>query len=117
MSGTVTLRRTDGGVICEHCRVADTMFARMKGLLGRREVASTEGILIRPCNSIHMFFMRFAIDAIFLDRDGVVVKVAAGVKPWRMAYARRAHAVVEIAAGEAGRRGVTSGDKVLADDW
>ena len=88
----------------------------MKGLLGRRELAGDEGILIRPCNSIHMFFMRFAIDAIFLDRKGVVVKVAANVRPWRMAYARRAHAVIEIAAGEAERRGVNTGDLVLADD-
>lgn len=114
--GTVMLRKDDGTVVCEHCRVADTMWTRMKGLLGRRELPAGEGILIRPCNSIHMFFMRFAIDAIFLDRKGVVVKVAANVKPWRMAFARRAHAVIEVAAGEAERRGITPGDTVLADD-
>jgi uncharacterized protein len=114
--GTIALRKDDGTDVCRHCKVADTMWTRMKGLLGRRELAADEGILIRPCNSIHMFFMRFAIDAIFLDRRGVVLKVAANVRPWRMAYARRAHAVIEIAAGEADRRGVTKGDVVLTDD-
>jgi uncharacterized protein len=114
--GTIALRKDDGTDVCRHCDVADTMWTRMKGLLGRKDLGTDEGILIRPCNSIHMFFMRFAIDAIFLDRCGTVVKVAANVKPWRMAYARRAHAVIEMAAGEADRRGVTKGDVVLTDD-
>src|SRR5438128_1091109 len=97
----VTLRRGGGTVVCERCFVADRPLARMKGLLGRSELAGDEGILIRPCNSIHTLFMRFAIDAIFVDRNGTVLKITAHVKPWRTAWARRAHAVIELAAGEA----------------
>ena len=108
--GYTTLRHSDGTIVCERCFVVDTPIARMKGLIGRSELPAGEGIVIRPCNSIHMFFMRFAIDAIFLDRTNTVVKIAANLKPWRMAWARRAHAVVELAAGEAERRGVSLGD-------
>ena len=114
--GYVTLRRADGTVVCERCAVADRPRARMKGLLGRRELPAGEGILIRPCNSIHMFFMRFAIDAIFLDREDTVVKIAAGVRPWRTAGARRARSVIELAAGEAGRRGISVGDRIEIDN-
>ena len=113
-AATVTLRRADGSVVCERCFVADRPLARMKGLLGKRELPAGEGILIRPCNSIHMFFMRFAIDAIFIDRDGTVVKIVANLKPWRMAWARRAHTVVELAAGEAQRRAIAVGEKLEA---
>jgi uncharacterized membrane protein (UPF0127 family) len=108
------LRRADHTTVCEHCLIADTALARMKGLLGKGELPVGEGILIRPCNSIHMFFMRFAIDAIFLDRDGTVLKIAANLKPWRMAWARGAHAVVDLAAGEAQRRGIALGEKLEA---
>ncbi len=59
------VRRQDGSVVCKHCVIADSPWLRMKGLLGRRELPDGEGILLRPCASIHMFFMRFAIDAVF----------------------------------------------------
>ncbi len=59
-----------------------------------------------------MFFMRFAIDAVFLSRDGEVLKVAANVRPWRTAGARGAKAVIELAAGEAGRRGIRVGTRL-----
>lgn len=109
---TVSLRGPGGSIVCESCVVADRPLARMKGLLGRSELARDEGILIRPCSSIHTLFMRFPLDAIFIDRRGAVIKVASHVKPWRTAAARRAHAVVELAAGEAERRGVTPGDMI-----
>jgi uncharacterized membrane protein (UPF0127 family) len=56
--------------------------------------------------------MRFAIDAIFLDRDDTVVKVVSNLKPWRTSGARRSRSVIELAAGEAERRGVTVGDRI-----
>jgi uncharacterized protein len=108
----VTLRRNDGSVVCERCFVAERALSRMKGLLGRRDLPAGEGILIKPANSIHMFFMRFAIDAIFLDRDNTVVKVVSDLKPWRTAGARRTRSVIELAAGEIRRRGVSVGDHI-----
>jgi hypothetical protein len=86
----------------------------MRGLLGRRELPSGEGILLKPASSIHMAFMRFPIDAVFLDGNFRVVKIAADLRPWRTAASRKAKAVLEIAAGEAARRGVTTGDRLVA---
>jgi uncharacterized membrane protein (UPF0127 family) len=85
----------------------------MRGLLGRDTLAPGEGLLIRPASSIHTFFMRFAIDAVFVDRAGTVVKVVSGLRPWRCAAARRASAVLELAAGEAAARGVQVGDRLV----
>ena len=100
--------------MCERCLLAETALTRMKGLLGRRELPSGEGILLKPASSVHMAFMRFAIDAVFLDRDLRVVKVAADLKPWRAAAARGAKSVLEIPAGEAARRELTEGDRLIA---
>lgn len=87
----------------------------MKGLLGRRDLPSGEGILLKPASSVHMAFMRFAIDAVFLDRELRVVKISADLKPWRMAGARGSKSVLEIAAGEAARRGLRVGDRLSVD--
>jgi uncharacterized protein len=106
---TLPLVGDDGDVVCERCTVADRMLPRMKGLLGRRELPAGEGMLIRPAPSIHTFFMRFPIDAVFLGRDGEVLKVSTNVKPWRARSCRRAHSVLELAAGEAERRRVARG--------
>ena len=110
----IALRREDGSIVCERCVLADTALARMRGLLGRRELPSGEGILLKPASSVHMAFMRFAIDAVFLDGDSRVVKVAADLQPWRVAGARGSKAVLEIPAGEAHRRGLSVGDRLVA---
>ena len=110
----IRLRREDGSIVCERCVLADTALARMRGLLGRRELPNGEGILLKPASSIHMAFMRFPIDAVFLDGDFRVVKVASDLRPWRAAASRKAKAVLEIAAGEAARRGLTTGDRLVA---
>ena len=109
---TVALSREDGTIVCERCLLAETALTRMKGLLGRASLPSGEGILLKPASSVHMAFMRFAIDAVFLDRDLRVVKIADDLKPWRAAGARGAKSVVELPAGEAARRGLTVGDRL-----
>ena len=106
----------DRSWVCECYLVADRMLSRMKGLLGRRALEPGEGIVIRPAPSIHTFFMRFPIDAVFLARNGDVLKVVADVKPWRVRSARKAHAVLELPAGEAKRRNVSAGDRLVFNE-
>jgi uncharacterized protein len=106
------LRRLEGPVVCENCFVADRALARMKGLLGRRNLPSGEGLLLRPASSVHTFFMRFPIDVVFLDADGRVTSIRPEVPPWRMVGARGARAVLELAADEAERRGLSVGDRL-----
>jgi uncharacterized protein len=110
----VAIRREDGSIVCERCLLAETALTRMRGLLGRRELPSGEGILLKPASSVHMAFMRFPIDAVFLDRDLRVVKVASDLRPWRAAASRGARAVLELPAGEAKKRGLTAGDRLIA---
>jgi uncharacterized membrane protein (UPF0127 family) len=112
---TAALRFEDGRIVCERCVLADTALARMRGLLGRKSLPSGEGILLRPASSVHTAFMRFAIDAVFLDRDLRVLKVASDLRPWRTAARRKAHAVLELPAGEAERRGLEPGLRLVAD--
>ena len=115
-SGVVVLVRGDGSTVCERCAVANKMLPRMRGLLGRRSLPAGEGLLIRPAPSVHTFFMRFPIDVVFLSRAGEVLKVSADVGPWRARSCRGAYAVLELAAGEAERRGVAVGDHIEAED-
>ena len=98
---------------CE-CAVASTSFARMKGLLGRSSLDAGEGMLFPRTGSIHMFFMRFAIDAIFCSRDLRVVKVVRNLRPWRTAAARGAKVVIELPAGAA--EGIEPGDRLVLDN-
>jgi uncharacterized protein len=102
--------------VCERCVVAETPLSRLKGLLGRSRLASGEGLLIRPTSAIHTCFMRFPIDAVFLDRDLVVVKVVSDLRPWRVAARRGAKSVLELAAGESARRGIRPGEQLRLSD-
>jgi uncharacterized protein len=108
----VSVHAAGARVICEHCFVADTARARMRGLLGRETLEPGEGLLLQPGGSIHTFLMRFPIDAVFLDRGLRVVGVAQDLKPWRVAARRHAHSVLEIASGEIRERAVAVGERL-----
>jgi uncharacterized membrane protein (UPF0127 family) len=105
----IALASDDGTVVCERCFLAETPLARLRGLLGRNELPAGEGLLLRPAGSIHTAFMRFPIDAVFLDRADRVLKVATDLAPWKMAGCRGSRAVLELPAGEAARRGLHPG--------
>src|SRR5881392_457659 len=107
-----TLMRADGTVVCERCSLADSPVARMRGLLGRDGLEQGEGLLLRPASSIHTFFMRFPIDAVFLDKGLVVLGVEDALEPWRATSHRGAKAVLELPAGESSRRGISVGDRL-----
>lgn len=74
---------------------------RCRGLLGRPPLATNQGLLIVPCASVHMFFMRYAIDVVFLDRSFTVTRVVADLKPWRAALDWGAHMALELPSGAA----------------
>ena len=101
--------------MCERCVLADTALVRMKGLLGRASLPSGRGILLRPASSVHTAFMRFPIDVVFLDRDNRVVKIAPEIAPWKVSAGRGAKSVLELPAGEAARRGLVVGKRLVAD--
>jgi uncharacterized protein len=108
----VALEHTDGRGACERCLMADTPLTRLRGLLGRPPLREGEGLLLKPAAAIHTWFMRRSIDAVFLDRDLVVVGVRSHVKPWRFAGQRGSRAVLELRAGESARRKLEPGARL-----
>ena len=100
-----TLIAAASGSALAAVRRCEGSLERMRGLLWRPALAPGQGLLIAPCNSVHTIGMRYAIDVVFLDREGRVLKVCPALKPLRMAMARGARQVIELAAGEASRLG------------
>ena len=86
-------------VIAPFVKVADNPWSRMVGLLGKKALPPDQALLIRPCSSVHTFFMRFDMDAIFIDRENRVLKVVQKMRPFRFAGARRSRAVIEFMGG------------------
>ena len=108
----MAIERDGGALVCARCRVAETFWARFRGLQLRAPLADDEGLLIRPCGSVHTLFMRFPIDVVFLDPELVVLAVRPGVRPWRAAAQRGAKAVLELPAGGAERAGLRAGNRL-----
>jgi uncharacterized protein len=88
------------------------MLARLRGLLGRAGLEPGEGLMIPRTSSIHMFFMRFPIDAVFLDKELRVRRIAAGLAPWRVAWKRGCKSVLELPAGAAEQAGLRVGSRL-----
>src|SRR4029078_8757046 len=108
----LTLRREDGRVVAESVVVADSTGRRLRGRLGKKDLPSGHGVLLRPAWSIHTAFMRFPIDVVFLDADQIVVKIVPSLHAFKTASCRGARGVVELRAGECERRGLALGDRV-----
>lgn len=98
---TYSAVRADSGVtVALEVRHANRLWLRLRGLMGERSLPPGAGLLIDPCNGVHGLFMRFAIDAVYLDRDGVVVKILSPLRPWRVGpVLRRVRYVLELPAG------------------
>ena len=109
------VRVTDasGAVVCERCRVADSFWSRLRGLMGRTSLSPGEGLLFPRTNSIHTHFMRFPIDVVFRDADARVVAIARDLRSWRLARRKGAADVLELPAGECDRLGLEVGARLL----
>ncbi len=104
---------TRDAVIADHVEVASSFWARGKGLIGRRELPDGFGLVIKPCGSIHMFFMSIPLDVAHADRNGRVVKILHEIKPWRAGpIVPRGKWVVELPAGAARATGLQVGDVI-----
>ncbi|MFZ3207512.1 MAG: DUF192 domain-containing protein [Geobacteraceae bacterium] len=86
--------------VASHVVVADTLFLRLKGLLGRKALTAGEGLLIKPCKGVHTFGMRFPIDVVFLDKQNFVIACKKNMAPNRLTPVYpRAATVLELSAG------------------
>lgn len=89
-----------GDVLAYGLKKADTFWSRFLGLMPCKRLPEGEGMLLTPCQSVHTFFMHFAIDVLYLDLDKQVVAVFPNVAPWRvLPFKRRCRYVLEVPAG------------------
>lgn len=100
-------------LLAEKCIQARTFFSRLKGLQFKKDLPSGYGLLITPCKSIHTFFMRFPIDAVFVDKNNTVLHIQEGIKPWRASKViLNARSVLELPGGIVSATGTDVGDKL-----
>ena len=90
---------------------ADTFLGRFLGLMGKKALPPFHGLLLIPCSSVHMCFMRFPIDVVYLAADGQVLKVRPRLQPWYgMSWCPGAWGVLELPAGGAEQAGIQKGE-------
>lgn len=108
------LDQTRGTTVASRVRVADNFLARGRGLIGMPPLQAGEGLVIKPCKGVHMWFMKYPIDVVYVDREDRVVDVDENMQPWRLGRPRpRARYVIELPAGAAGAAGVQVGDQLV----
>lgn len=104
---------TRGTVVTTAARDADTFLARFLGLMGRAGLPEGAALVIAPCNSIHMFFMRFPLDVIFTDDAGTVVALYPDIRPWRISKIHKgATRAVELNVGAIAASRTEIGDRL-----
>lgn len=102
-----------GQLLGEQVQLADGFASRFWGLMGQAELAPGAGLWLRPCNSIHMAFMRFAIDAVFLGPEEEVLRIVPRLRPWRLGpWVQGARSVLELPAGQAEAVGLAVGQRL-----
>lgn len=100
IKATITLSHKKNPSLNLLVQVADNFFSRFLGLMGKAALPEKHGLLLSPCNSIHMMFMRFPIDAIYINSDFHIIKVTENLKPWiGFSMCPRAWGVIEFPAG------------------
>ena len=108
---------TRNAVLAERADLADSFFARARGLIGRSALAPGEGLMLRPCNAVHTVGMAFPIDLVHLDADSRVLRVVHSLRPWRPGpLVRGSRVVVELPAGTALVTGTSQGDEVRLEE-
>lgn len=109
---------TRNRMVVEDGRVADGLLGRLRGLIGHRPLETGQGLLIVPCQSIHMFFMAFPIDVLYVTPDLEVAGIDHTINPWQVGRPQpRARFVLELPAGTAKATGTQVGDRLRIDGY
>jgi len=93
-------------------QVAERFSERAFGLIFRPPPGSGEALVFERCAAVHTCFMRYAIDVVFVDAQQQVLRISAGLAPWRMVWCRGAQGVLELRSGEAARLGLAPGQRL-----
>jgi uncharacterized membrane protein (UPF0127 family) len=105
------INTTKNTVLAEQAIIAGSLFKRITGLLGRKGVQPAQALVIMPCRQIHTLFMRFPIDALFVNRNNKVVAVHANLAPWRITpFYFQSRFVIELPVGTVSDSRTKKGD-------
>ncbi|MFA7146186.1 MAG: DUF192 domain-containing protein [Candidatus Ozemobacteraceae bacterium] len=116
---TIKIMNADNNqIIGDKIKVADSFVKRFRGLMLSHELNENEGMLIKPCNSIHMMFMRYPIDAVFLDSENKVKAVYENLKPWIGITKMHSDvtSVLELKSGRANQTGIINGNILTIEE-
>lgn len=103
-------------LLADKCNNACTFFARFKGLQLKKDLPVGCGLLLTPCNSIHMFFMRFPIDAVFIGTNNTILYIEESIKPWKISKViNKSRSVLELPAGTVSATGTRPGDLLVIE--
>jgi len=111
-SKIVVRNQTRNTILADAAEVANTSEKRRIGLLKHDRLVAGQGLWIVPCESVHSFFMKFAIDLVYLDRNKKVRKVRHRMVPWRLSACLTAHSILELPAGVVAASGTREGDQL-----
>ncbi|MBN8734041.1 MAG: DUF192 domain-containing protein [Acidobacteria bacterium] len=103
---------TKQSLLADRAILANTSATRRTGLLKHDSLPQGEGLLITPCEGVHTFGMKFPIDVIYLSKKRVVLKIRPEMPRRRISFCLRAHSVLELPAGMAGKTSTAVGDQL-----
>ena len=113
MQTVQVVNATKGTVVAQQAGLATSLGQRLKGLLGRSSISTNEALILRPCASIHTFFMRFSIDVLFLDKNMQVIRLIQNFPPYRLSpTVWGSQMVIELPTGKIIQTGTQIGDKL-----
>lgn len=98
--------------MADRALIADDSRSRRTGLLKHDGLAAGEGLWLAPCEAVHTFGMKFAIDVLFLDKKRKVLKIRPDMRKGKMAACLRAHSVLELPSGMAAATRTAAGDEL-----
>ena len=108
---------TKGTTLADRADIADTGPARNRGLLKHTGLADGEGLWIVPCEGVHSFLMKFAIDVVFINKKRVVTKVRTNMMKNRIAVSFRAHSTIELPVGTIEKTRTAAGDQLELEKY
>lgn len=113
MNKVIIKNITKQNIIAENGNITSGFYDRFKGLMGKKEIKHDEALIIKPCNSIHMFFMKFSIDVIFIDKNDRVCEMIKNIKPWKVSkIIKEAKYVIELKSDKINNHNIEIGDLI-----
>jgi uncharacterized membrane protein (UPF0127 family) len=108
---------TKAATLAETAGIADTSAKRKTGLLKHEALQPGDGLWIVPCEGVHTFGMKFAIDVLFINKARKIVKIRPAMPKGRLSLSLRAHSVLELPAGTADQTQTAVGDQLELEKY